>query len=208
MVVDEPRFKCLLPCSPAVQVAGMELLRLFFSSNSLNPDEVLERKHNLYLAFLRDEYSNTKVGTIPELALLSRCLLGTNKWRTAYHVRTLVNGGMWCLRGTVANWCYRTFANKGPSDNAEHVDDDGADTLDVMDDFEEVIDDDDDEEYEEDLEEQEELDMEGWPSINSILTLDVNDLIHRISSRLDIGKSNVIGVCNVQTLPSNISIDE
>lgn len=186
-VVKEPRYQCLLLCSPEVKAAGLELLRIFVSSNDSNPNEVLERKHNLYLAFLCDKHSDAKVGSIPELALLSRCLLGPDTWRTAYHVRTLVTGGIWCLRGTVANWCYRTFMNskdlldsKGPSENGEHVSDvEYANLLDVMDDFEDMED-------QEDLEEQEDLDAEGWPSIKGIPASDVNDLLDRIWSILDI----------------------
>jgi hypothetical protein len=187
-VVQEPRYQCLLLCSPEVKAAGLELLRLFVSSNDSNPKEILERKHNLYLAFLRDKHSDAKVGSIPELALLSRCLLGINEWRTAHHVRTLITGGIWCLRGTVANWCYRTFAiskdaldSKGPSENGEYVSDAEytVNPLDVMDDIEDMED-------QEDLEEQEDLDAEGWPSIKGIPASDVNDLLDRISSILDI----------------------
>ncbi|KAF8332179.1 hypothetical protein F5887DRAFT_922500 [Amanita rubescens] len=196
-LVKEPRYQRLLLCSPEVTAAGIELLRLFMSSQDLNPHAILERKHNLYLAFLQDEHSSAKIGTIPELALLSRCLLGTNKWRTAYHVRTLVVGGIWCLRGTVVNWCYRTFANRRLSENAECVEvTKGFDALDVGDDFEEM-EDEEDEEDEEDLEEQEQLQDMG-PSISSIPTSVVNDLVFQISSRLDI-KDDDFDAFNSQT---------
>jgi hypothetical protein len=67
-----------------------------------------------------------------------------------------------------------------------------------MDDFEGMED-------EEDLEEQEDFDMEHWPSIKGIPAPDVNDLLDRISSILDIEDN--IEACNVST-SHNISINE
>ena len=83
------------------------------------------------------------------------------------------------------------------SENGEYVSDAEytVDPLDVMDDLEDMED-------QEDLEEQENLDAEGWPSIKGISVSDVNDLLDRISSILDI--DNDIKALSI----SHISIDE
>jgi hypothetical protein len=87
--------------------AGLALYKYFLSSYA-HPDleELMIRKHDLFIAILRaGEKSEKKVACPLGQALLACSLMGNGQWRKASLVRSLVTTAQWSLSAIDAHWC-------------------------------------------------------------------------------------------------------
>ncbi|KAH9038103.1 hypothetical protein EDB85DRAFT_2142108 [Lactarius pseudohatsudake] len=83
------------------------LLELILTSEGgPDQDELMSKKHTLYLSILRAGIeSEDKVGCPLDQVLIARSLSAEGKWRKASLVRSHACQDLWCLRSIVANCC-------------------------------------------------------------------------------------------------------
>lgn len=98
----------------ATAEAGLALFKLVIESHgSPQPDELMNKKHNLFRAVLEaGESTEKKIGCAFEQAILAFSLLPDGRWRKASCVRSRVTAALWDLRAITANWCRLHIAGK------------------------------------------------------------------------------------------------
>ncbi|KAH9988507.1 hypothetical protein BJV77DRAFT_964401 [Russula vinacea] len=94
--------------------AGLLLYKYLLSNHSnLDPEELISKKHDLFLAILQAGKESEKMVACPlSQVLLADSLLSNGQWRKASMVQSSASAAMWCLRAIVAHWCWLTLSRK------------------------------------------------------------------------------------------------
>lgn len=86
--------------------AGLALYKYFLTCTDLDPEELMTRKHNLFLAILQaGQKSEKKVASPLDQVILARNLLASGQWRKATLSRSFVTVVLWVLSAIDAHWC-------------------------------------------------------------------------------------------------------
>ena len=201
-----------LKCSGAAKNAAYAMIVLFIDTfhkkERLNSEELLAfehklliLKHQLFIELLKGaQRTALKVGEISEQALLALSLLPSGEWKKAVYVRSYVCGGLWSFRSTFANWARlqgskylspdklnQDIRKKSLGEDTPYHSLANADPVDMAPEAPEAFEED-EENNEKDLDNEEDLDNDLILSFSSIQlqSQDVDMLLQRISSALDL----------------------
>jgi hypothetical protein len=108
-LVDELMNIRAIPVKHSKDTAGVtkDLLELYLASGgSPDPDELLSKKHHLFLSVIQaGKSSEDKVGTLTDQVLIARSLSAEAKWCKASQVRSIASQNQWCFQSIIANCC-------------------------------------------------------------------------------------------------------